>query len=356
MAYKLNEKIRDLRPYDPITGNYQIRLDANESFVTVSNDLLDKITDEIKNISYNRYPDPMASELCKSFAEYYNVKHELVTAGNGSDELISVIFNAFLMKGDKILTLSPDFSMYSFYSSIVEAECIQMKKEQDLTIDIDKLIACANSEDVKLIIFSNPCNPTSLGLKKGCVRKLIKSVNALVVLDEAYMDFWNESLLDEVETYDNLIILRTCSKALGMAGIRLGFAVANLKITNALKAVKSPYNVNLLTQKIGSIVLNEHQLNKYSINKIISSRDKLYSSMLDIEQSNKGKLHVYPTVTNFIFLNIPFCFAEKIYNYLLKCGIAVRLMGNYLRITAGTGEENEEFLKYFKKSLENIEV
>lgn len=349
MGYPLNEKIRDLRSYDPITGTYPIRLDANESFLPIPNRIALKMMEAAAFTAYNRYPDPLASELCKSFAKYYYVNPELVTAGNGSDELISVICSAFLMKGDTMLTVSPDFSMYRFYASITEAKSIVYQKNPDLTISVDKMIALANTNDAKVILFSNPCNPTSLGLQKEEIRRLITSVHALVVLDEAYMDFWDQSLLNEVGDYDNLIILRTCSKAFGMAGIRLGFAVANPTLTNVLKAVKSPYNVNSLTQKIGSLILNEPDLVHSGIDEIIASRNMLYSEMCRIEKNSSERMHVYPTVTNFVFIQISQ--AEEMYLTLLNSGIAVRFMGDFLRITAGTIEENKEFVKVFETAV-----
>jgi len=349
MTYQLNNKIKDLQPYDPITGNYSIRLDANESFCQIPKQVVSKILEATAFMSYNRYPDSLAAELCRSFAAHYGVRQEMVTAGNGSDELISVIYNAFLMKGEAMMTLTPDFSMYRFYSSIVEAKCIEYQKSSDLSIDVDDLIACVNKNNIKMLIFSNPCNPTSLGLKKADVRRLITSVNALVVLDEAYMDFWTESLLDEVDNYDNLIILRTSSKAFGMAGIRLGFAVANLTLTNAIKAVKSPYNVNSLTQMIGSIILNENELIHTATAKIITSREMLYSEMKRIENNHSDKMQVYPSVTNFVFIKMNN--AKKMYESLLNDGIAVRLIGDYLRITAGSEKENAELVKAFEAAI-----
>ncbi len=345
----LNEKIKDLKPYDPITGDYPIRLDANESFLNVPDFIKVKIREAAADTVYNRYPDPYAVELCKSFASYYKVNPDLVTAGNGSDELISIILNAFLMKGETMMTVSPDFSMYKFYSSIVEAGCIEYQKKPDLTIDADEMIALAKENKVKLILFSNPCNPTSLGLRREEVRKLITLVDALVIVDEAYMDFWNESMLQEFENYQNLIILRTCSKAFGMAGIRLGFAVANATLTNVLKAVKSPYNVNSLTQQIGTIVLNEHALIRSAAEEIISSQKALYQELKRIEGQHSSTMYVYPSVTNFLFIKMEK--AKKMFEALLKAGIAVRYMGDYLRISAGSKEENAALIKAFEAEI-----
>lgn len=352
MAYILNEKIRELKPYEPIKGNYPIRLDANESFILPPHNIILKVYNAVEKIKYNRYPDPLAEELCNAFADFYKVDAANVTAGNGSDELISIISNAFLMKGEKMMTLSPDFSMYKFYSGLNETKCIEYQKKSDFTIDVDELITLINDYNVKMLIFSNPCNPTSIGLKRSDVRHLVRSVNSLVVLDEAYMDFWNQSLLGEVDDYDNLIILRTCSKAFGMAGIRLGFAAANKVLTNSLKAVKSPYNVNLLTQKIGSIVINEHEWIKSCIDEIIKSKNELYHMLKRIEKIYPEKLTVYDSVTNFILLKTPK--TDLVFNLLLNNGIAIRYLGDFLRVSAGTTEENIEFANTFESIICNL--
>ena len=219
--YTLNEKIRDLEPYEPIAGEYKIRLDANESFLCLPESVMASALHAMMRVELNRYPDPTAKDLCAAFAKSYKIKPACVAAGNGSDELINVIFQSFLMKGETYATLTPDFSMYDFYGYVSECCGIEIKKDENFTIDIDKVIETCNNENVKLLIFSNPCNPTSVGLTREAVRKIIRGVSALVVLDEAYMDFWNESMLGEFENYDTLLILKTCSKAFGLAALRI---------------------------------------------------------------------------------------------------------------------------------------
>ena len=136
MSYELNKKIRELEPYEPISGTYKIRLD------------------------FNRYPDPLAEKVVTAFADYYGINPKYVTAGNGSDELIFLIEAAFMEKGDRMLCVAPDFSMYKFYSSICEVECDTFIKSDDLSIDTDALIEKVNRDNIKLLLFSNPCNPT----------------------------------------------------------------------------------------------------------------------------------------------------------------------------------------------------
>lgn len=347
--YRLNEKIRELKPYEPIKGDYPVRLDANESFRPLPESVLSKLAEAAASIPYNRYPDPFASELCESFARFYGTDPALVTAGNGSDELISVITGAFLMKGDAVMTLVPDFTMYRFYAGIDEACCLEYEKRADLSVDVDGVIEAAKEKNVKMLIFSNPCNPTSVGLKREEIRRLVRSVDALVVLDEAYMDFWDQTMLREAGEYDNLILLRTCSKAFGMAGIRLGFAVANPVLTGALRAVKSPYNVNAFTQKAGAVIYGEKEWAELSVREIVASRKELSAALERLDARYPEKLSVTESVTNFILIRTPE--AERLYGALLKKGVAVRLLGGCLRVTAGSGEENAEFLRALEAAL-----
>lgn len=349
--FQLNDKVKNLTPYEPISGTYEIRLDANESFLTIPESIENEMVEALKSSALNRYPDPNATKLVKDFADYFKVNPDCVTAGNGSDEIISVIMNAFLQKGDKILTLEPDFSMYRFYAEIAECESVKYQKNEILDVNMDDVIALANKENVRIVIFSNPCNPTSKIIKQDEIRRLINSTNALVVLDEAYMDFAeDESLLGEFENYDNLIILKTCSKALGCAALRLGFAVANKTLTNVIRAVKSPYNVNSVSQALGEVLFSHPDYIDNCIETVVNSRKELYSQILEIKSDKIEK--IYETHTNFVFMKVKN--AKEIFEKMKENSIIIRNMGDYLRITAGSREENEKMLVTFIKVLEEL--
>jgi len=342
MAFKLNEKLIGLQPYQPLLGDYPVRLDANESFHALPPPIMQEVSEALLRVEYNRYPDPNAAAVCESFARFYGVSKELVMAGNGSDELIFVIMSAFLMKGDEILIVSPDFSMYNFYSTLIESPSMVLNKGESLAVNVDEIIRRANAEKVKMIIFSNPCNPTSQGITREEADRLIRAVDALVVLDEAYMDFWDQSLLAHTTDYENLIILRTLSKAFGMAAIRLGFAVSNRLLCNTLKAVKSPYNVNAVTQAIGKVVL-DHPAEMLALrDKIIESRDDLYRESLRVTKAYPDLISIYEPCTNFLTMRT--LFSKEIYERLLSKGIVVRSFSHFIRVTCGTTEENERFL------------
>lgn len=349
--FQLNEKVKNLTPYEPISGTYEIRLDANESFLTFPKEIEEEMVDALRNSALNRYPDPMATKLVNGFSKYFNVNPDCVTAGNGSDEIISVIMNAFLQKGDKILTLEPDFSMYRFYAEIAECDSVKYQKDENLDVNIDDVIALAKKENVRIVIFSNPCNPTSRIVTKEDVRKLINSVDSLVVLDEAYMDFaGDESLLGEFEKYDNLIILKTCSKALGSAALRLGFAVANKTLTNVIRAVKSPYNVNSVSQALGEVLFSHPDYIDKCIETVVNSRKELYNEILEIKSDKIEK--IYETNTNFVFMKVKN--AKAVFEKMKDNSIIIRNMGDYLRITAGTENENAKMLETFRKVLEEV--
>ena len=350
MSYTLNDKIKNLVPYEPISGTFNIRLDANECTLNYNDEFKQLVFDAVNSIDFNRYPDPTCINIRKSFADFYGIDYKNVTVGNGSDELLFIIESAFLEKGDSLLVATPDFSMYEFYSSIAEVNCVKYVKNTELNIDVDKLINIVNSNNIGLVLFSNPCNPTGQGVRKKDIVKLLNSVNALVVLDEAYMDFWSdeESLIKDVNNYSNLIVLRTASKAMGSAALRLGFAVSNITITNALTAVKSPYNVNTLSQTIGASVYKNKKFLKNQINTIVENTNLLYNRLVDISNNTEDFL-VYATKTNFVFVKTSF--GKDLWNFLKDNSVAIRFMGDYIRITAGTKEEIDTTVKLIERFI-----
>jgi histidinol-phosphate aminotransferase len=350
--YRLPKKLADFTPYEPLTGDYRIRLDVNESFIEIPTEEVVRAVMDIDRLKLNRYPDPYATKAVTAFAELFNVDFDCVTAGNGSDELIGLICAGLLEKGSKVLTFEYDFSMYNFYAKLYELEVLTLEKDDNFEVDIDEVIDFVKQNGVKCIIFSNPCNPTSLGIEKPEIERLVRELSetgVLVVLDEAYMDFWSDqsgseahSMLGDVENNNNLIVLRTCSKSVALAGIRMGFAVTNKRITRALKTVKSPFNVNSLTQSIAAAILSDEVGYKKSIEFIKKSTRDLYEACKGLAVLGVFE-RVFKTKTNFVFCETEQ--AEEIYEYLLEQGIAVRCFGDYLRICAGTREEMNELAR-----------
>jgi histidinol-phosphate aminotransferase len=351
--YELTKKLKKIDSYEPVEMDFKIRLDANESPFNVTKEMADEIAEAVRKIPFNRYPDPYACGVRKAFAKANNLPYEYITAGNGSDELISIIASCFLEKGDRILTLTPDFSMYAFYSKLYELDVRILSKDENYnTINVSEIIDYCNNQNIKALIFSNPCNPTSLGIKKSEIIRLLKNVFCLVIIDEAYMDFWDESVLSEVQNFDNLIVLKTCSKAFGAAAIRLGFAVAKENISGALRAAKSPYNTDTLSQTIGEIILSHKTEAEANIREILENKEHLQAGLAALSNEFEVIDKVYDSVTNFVLIRTSK--GAEIYEKLLAESISVRYMGKYLRITAGTKAENEILLEKLRQCLASL--
>jgi len=342
LGYKLNKRIEELIPYEPITGEYKIRLDANESYIPLNPIYLEKAFEKIRNYPLNRYPDPYAAELCEQAGKLYHISPSLITAGNGSDELIALIVSTLFEKEQEIVTFEQDFSMYRVYGDLYGVKQKVLPKNEDLTIDVEGTISYINKNKTSGLIFSNPCNPTSLCESKENVLKIVSSVDAIVILDEAYMDFADQSIIDKVWDYDNLIILKTCSKAVGMAGVRLGFALANKVLTKALRAVKAPYNVNSISQCIGAALLEDKEYLAECSKELTAANREFYHSIVAL--NNKYQLFeiVFDTRTNFLYAKSSK--AKLIYDKLLNASIAIRHLNGYLRMTVGNASETKTLL------------
>lgn len=352
--YTLNKKVGDLIPYEPIAGEYTVRLDANESFLNPGDELKREIMDRISGVRLNRYPDALCTALIRKFSAFYGVRPECVSASNGSDEMISILLGSFLERGSTVLTLSPDFSMYRFYCNVYEQKSIVLEKDENFLIDPNTIIETANRKHVDMILFSNPCNPTSVGMPKEQILKIVSSVSSLVVVDEAYMEFFNDSVLPDLPKYDNLIVLKTCSKAIGCAAIRLGFAVASETVTRAILAVKSPYNVNAITQTVGEVMFENKAYIQNAVKEVLKNRDSLYDSLLMLQQEYPLIERVYKSNTNFIVVK---CKNPKtVWQALLEKSVAVRFTEGFIRITAGSREEQEVFLQAFRSILSEGEI
>ncbi len=339
------KKLAGLTPYAVDTERYALRLDANESCFSLPEELTDSLAETLRRVDFNRYPDPSASALCGAFAAYYGIRKENVCAGNGSDEILSILMNGFVDKGEAVMTLSPDFSMYAFYALLAELRVVDCPKRADLQIDFAAAEEKIRTQGVKLCVFSNPCNPTGrIESKADIVRLATACPDTLFVADEAYMDFAgerreSESFLRDVTDYANIIVLKTLSKALGSAALRLGFVVADERFCRMFAAVKSPYNVNSVSQAFGTAVLQRPGLLRERTAYITRAAISLRTALIDA-----GVAEMPPLFTNFVYYRSPK--ARETYEYLKQNGVLVRFFESQsaLRITTGTLSQNETLI------------
>lgn len=311
-----------------------IFLNANESVENLPLELREEISNAILKLDYNRYPDDECEALLDAYAKVIGVSTKQLIAGNGSDEMLGLLISVFA-SSKCVYTLEPDFSMYDYYASMQQAKVLKYHHDLNESFDVEDFIA--NGKNADLILFSNPNNPSGIALSNDqCCRIVEAFAPTPVIIDEAYAEFNDESMLDKLNTYDNLIITRTLSKAYGLANLRVGFAISNEALIQELKTRKVPYNVNGFSQLAARIVLEHASLFEPRTAMIISERDKMLTACQKLEH-----FKCYPSKANFIYFK-----SERKADFMKLLGnIRIR---NYaddsFRITIGNKEQNERIL------------
>lgn len=333
----VRNNIRELKPYSSARDEYKefnadmIFLDANEN---------------PHENGVNRYPDPQQTSVKKELAKIKGVKENQILLGNGSDEVLDLIFRAFCEPGvDNVITLPPTYGMYKVLANTNNVEDKEVLLTNDFEPSIKKILEAVD-ENSKVLFLCSPNNPTGNTFSKESVEVLLTTFKGLVVIDEAYIDFSDEkSWLDRLEEFPNLIITQTLSKAYGMAGIRLGICYASNEIISILNKIKPPYNVNELTQKKALKRLLELPKVKDEIKKILNERSRLIEKLKDVSFIE----NIYPTDANFVLVKVDD--ANKRYDQLVEKGIVIRnrtnqsLCENTLRLTVGTKRETKLLIK-----------
>jgi histidinol-phosphate aminotransferase len=337
--------IRSLSAYETKEIPCRVKLDANESPYGFKESLK-----AIADVETNRYPDPEAKALKKLISRYVGVKPDCLLQGNGSDELIYYLITTF---GGPVLYPTPTFSMYGIISQAIGEKRIEIPLDREFDLDLEMIVKAIKKQKPKLIFLSSPNNPTGNCFSSEKILKIIDSASSLVtrhsslvVVDEAYQPFSSKKgFLPLLNDYNNLLIMRTLSK-IGLAGLRVGFLIADREIINEVNKVRLPFNLNSLSQAIAADVLKDGKTLRARINAIVSEREKLSSEMEKI----RG-VRPYPSEANFILFRVND--SDRIYKRLLQKGVLVRNMKSVidgcLRVTVGTTEENRIFLNAMKK-------
>ena len=337
MSFDLQKLVRshiaDLQPYssardefDPVEREI-VYLDANEN--------------PYEN-GVNRYPDPQQRQLKEVIATLRGVSADQLLLGNGSDEVLDLIFRAFCTPNeDNIIVMPPTYGMYKVLANINGITLYEVPLSNDFQL-VTKNIINRISARTKAIFLCSPNNPSGNSFHRADILYLLQSFDGLVVVDEAYIDFSTQkSLVAELPSYPNLIITQTLSKAFGLAGIRLGICMASEEIINFLNKIKPPYNINSLTQEKAMTSLLDRNTTKQQIAQLIEGRDWLENQLLNIDFVEK----VYPSDANFLLVRVDD--ANKRYAQLIKNDIVVRNRSkqvgceNCLRFSVGTPQENK---------------
>ncbi len=343
--------IEKMKPYNPPLEGRRglIRLDFNENTVGCSPNVLEAMR-KISADEIATYPE--YSKFKRKLANYLGIKEDELMVNNATDESIMVIMQTYIEKGDEVILPVPTFAMFRFYAQLMEAKLNEILYNKDLSFPTDKVLSSI-SKKTKLVILCNPNNPTGTPIKKEDVIKIIQKAEAnssLVLLDEAYVQYNKSTCIDLIDKYKNLVIIQTFSKAYGMAGLRLGYAIADKEIMKNLLKAASPYSVNTMATAAGSAAIDDQEFVKNYVKEVEKSKKIIYREL------KKLGIKAYPTAANFLVAYFGKN-AKRIADELKKNGVLVRDRSNYpllkgcLRIGIGTMEQTNQLIKALKVLL-----
>lgn len=353
-AVLLRDEMRTLDAYDAPVIPGVVKMDANENPFDFPGAVKDAITKEMGAQAFTRYPDPMARELLSGLAGYTGLPVDCLLAGNGSDELILTLLLTF-GTGGTVPVAVPTFSMYRVHSVIAGARPIFIPRRPDFSVDAGAMADAGRSPDARVMFLCSPNNPTCNITPPEVIADIAGASRCLVVVDEAYIEFGGESCLQLIGKYPNLVILRTFSKAFGLAGLRVGYLAASPEVVGLLKKVKHPYNLNAYSQIAARAVLQHQDIFSQQIKEILNLRQELRKDL-----ANLPGIQVYPGEANFILFRTPLG-AGEVFEGLLERGILIRnvhspSLEDCLRVTVGQREENSLFIKALADMLQQKEV
>ncbi len=337
----IRPNVKTMKAYSSARDEFQ---EINDDFI-----FLDANENPFNN-GLNRYPDPFQRNVKAILSQLKNFPENQILLGNGSDEILDLLFRAFCEPNqDNVISISPSYGMYNVLANL---NAIEYRKSllniEDFQPNLADIFSKIDS-NTKLIFLCSPNNPTGEIIKRATIQQIVNNFNGLVIIDEAYIDFADEqSWINEIEKFPNVIVTQTLSKAVGLAGIRLGILYSNPEIIAVLNKIKPPYNINQLTQLKAIEILSDYPKIENSTKKIIQQKKYLNQTLKEISFIEK----IYPSDANFILIKVDN--ANERYQQFIKKGIVIRnrnnddLCQNCLRITVGTEEENEKLINILK--------
>lgn len=328
--------VRALRPYEAKEIPARVKLDANESPYGFP---------FLKGVRTNRYPDPEAKELKRTFARTLKVRPENILVGNGSDELIYYLISTF---GGPVLYPVPTFSMYGIIAQVLGLKRVEVPLDSSFDLDLKNTLRAIREERPRLVFLSSPNNPTGNRFSEEKTTEIIRRTRGIVVVDEAYLAFSGQrGFVPRLKNYRNLAVMKTMSK-IGLAALRVGFLVADEAVIEETNKVRLPFNLNTVSQALAVRALTDRKSLRAAIASVVSERKRLFREMSSLED-----ITVYPSEANFILFKVRS--PRRVYSGLLERGVLVRDMKGVvqgcLRVTVGTRGENDAFLRALKAAL-----
>ncbi len=329
-----------------------IKLNQNENPFDLPMEFKRELADDLLRQPWNRYPDVFPAELIEALSVNLSVPTESIIAANGSNELMYSILMAIVSKGTRVLIPVPTFFLYEKIVKVLEGELIEVPAREDLSFDVENIIRTAQTQRPSLIILNSPNSPTGQILSVSDVERIITETDAIILVDEAYIEFADQpSVQSLVKKYDRLIVLRTLSKAFSLAGLRIGYLIAQPALCTELLKPKIPFTVNNFSSAVAVKLLQRKELISERIQYIKHQKDTLY-----LELSHLDGLKVFSSQTNFLIFRVNKN-VKMLFDALLSENVLIRdvssypMLENTLRVNAGTESENKAFMTALKKHL-----
>lgn len=358
----LRPHILSLTPYssarDEYKGKEGVFLDANENAFGSAGPLVRVRGSATTTGDYNRYPDPYQWAIKEKLGPIKGVRPTQIFLGNGSDEPIDLLVRATCTpgaSGDTMLIVPPTYGMYEVSANINDVALIKVPLTMNFQLDTDAVLA-AIQPNTKLIFICSPNNPSGNLIDPEAIRRVIDAAtNALVIVDEAYIDFANvPSWTAELDRYPNLVVLQTFSKAWGLAALRLGMCFASEELIRVMNKIKPPYNISAPTQALALEALDYEASKNEMVAKTLAERTKLVADLDELPIVR----HIYPSDANFLL--VKFENPKAVFEYLIRRQVIVRdrsrviLCNGCLRITVGTPAENGQLLTELQQFTESV--
>lgn len=348
MNYRKN--LENLPSYDGVEKDYRIKINANESTLNLPPLVAERVQNRLSYIAFNRYPNFEYHDLVEQIAKNFSVAESQILLGNGSSEIIEKIFYAFGGDNKKILYPVPSFSMYKIYAKAAEAEGVEFYLDKNFDLNVDNFIEKISEIKPNLAVICNPNNPTGNFLLPEQIEKILQKTDCILLLDEAYIEFFGKSSVNLIKKYKNLIVARTFSKAYGLAGARVGYMIADEEIAKIIAKTFMPYHMNSLSLATADIIFQMRDEFIPRIQMIIFERKRMFERLKNLQN-----LEVFPSQTNFILIRHEK--ADELNKFLESLDIGVRffdneILKNCLRISIGTRPENDEVFDAIKNFLE----
>jgi len=343
--------VRAMSGYSLVQPDCPVKLNQNECPFDVPEELKREIVDEALAANWGRYPGFVPREVREAIGRRHGLGPEHVLIGNGSNELIQAVFQTTLAQGDRVVLPAPTFTLYALMGQVAGADIRTVYLKADMTFDVDRLVEESAHPDVKLVVLCSPNNPTGSMISPEDTATVAEATQGLVVVDEAYYEFCGVSCIDLLDRLPNLVITRTFSKALGAAGLRLGYLAADPALVREIEKVKLPYNVNVISLLSAHKLIAQDALIEERAALIRSERQRVYEGLQDLPG-----IRPYPSHANFVLFEAERPVSE-VFHGLIDRGVLIRDVSRYpmlergMRVTIGLPEENDAFLEALQAVL-----